>query len=172
MNYHRLFSGLTLVVSYLGWSLESLFLEKISSIVLRWVSQSRSKLSSFLAPSDPGSFWCRDILRIFWWILTSSFCLENWTPAILRISKHFFKCHMLYTLQRGILCWFQKCLTLYVYLEWFSSYTQKMAVYACFRGTSQKPPFFVNNLRTTEDKHTKLNIFGTSIKSRVEWYAA
>ena len=61
------------------------------------VSQNTSKLSNFLAASDPGSIWCRDILRIFWRILDNvfsrGFCLENWPPAILRIFKTFFKCY-------------------------------------------------------------------------------
>ena len=76
---------------------------------------------------------------------------ENVSPAILRIFWTFSNVLMLYTIRREILRLFQKCITIYVYLEWLSSYTQKTVVFDRFPKNVQKRPSFAYNLKTTQD---------------------
>ena len=68
-------------------------------------------------------------------ILKSPMAIQNWPPANLRIFQTSSKYIMLYTNRRRILCWFQKCITLYVYFQNFSTYG---------RSKSENGPFLEN----------------------------
>ena len=91
-----------------------------------WVSQKTRTTSSQLAPPDPGSFRYVKTPWIFLRILgnrksppikvligISPNITKNWSCSNINI---------LYTNRREILRWFQKCITLYVYFEFWMNY--------------------------------------------------
>ena len=55
-----------------------------------------------------------------------------WPPANLRIFRSFSKYVILYTNRCEISCWFQKCITLYVYLANFMRYDQNKSQFRWF----------------------------------------
>ena len=82
--------------------------------------------------------------------------------------------HDLYTNRCRFSRWFQKCITLWVYLQYFLRYSQLTAKFRRFWARGPKfRQFWQKNTNISlniEDRPIKLYIFEISVKIRIDWY--